>query len=130
MLLALLSAAVFSCNPGEKKVAVTDMDVATAFIRNILDNDFRSAEQYLLKDEMNRQYFERFEQQYHSKDKAELEKYKASDILINSMENINDSTRIVNYSNTYMKTVKTKLKLVWTDNKWKVDLKYISATNP
>lgn len=120
---------LFSCNSGEKKLAVTDTDVATAFIRSILDNDFRTAEQYLLKDEMNQQYFERFEQGYHSKDKAELEKYKASDILINKIDPINDSTRIVDYSNTYKKDTKTKLKLVWVNGKWLVDLKYTSAEN-
>jgi hypothetical protein len=129
LLVPVLLLSFFSCSPGDKKPATTDTDVATAFIRSILDNDFRSAEQYLLKDEMNQQYFERFEQQYHSKDKAELEKYKASDILINKIDATNDSTRIVDYSNTYKKDVKTKLKLVWVNGKWLVDLKFTSAEN-
>ncbi|MBK9486126.1 MAG: hypothetical protein IPO01_13255 [Chitinophagaceae bacterium] len=57
----LLTAAIFSCNNADqKKTAVTDIDVATAFVRALLDNDFKEAEQYLYKDETNIQIFERF----------------------------------------------------------------------
>lgn len=126
--LSILSFAL-SCSSNEQKPPVTDIEVATAFIRNILDNNFKSAEQYLLKDDMNRQYFDRFEQQYHSREKDELAKYKAADILINNIDNSSDSVHIVDYSNTYRKDVKTKLKLVWVEGKWLVDLKYTSAQN-
>ncbi|MBK7307395.1 MAG: hypothetical protein IPI88_10395 [Chitinophagaceae bacterium] len=66
-----------------KKTAVTDIDVATAFVRAILDNDFKEAEQYLYKDETNIQIFERFKKQYSGKDKATLEKYKEAQIIVN-----------------------------------------------
>ena len=56
----LLTAAIFSCNNADqKKTAVTDIDVATAFVRALLDNDFKEAEQYLYKDETNIQILKR-----------------------------------------------------------------------
>ena len=119
----IITAFLFSCGGNAKKDPVTDTDVATTFIRSVLDDDFKTAGQYLLKDETNQQYFETFQRNYQAKGTAELEKYKAADIIINTLEPLND-TSIVNYSNSYEKNIQTKLKLVRTNGKWLVDLKY------
>ncbi len=120
---------LFSCNNTQQNNPVTDTDVATTFIRTVLDNNFITAEKYLLKDETNMQYFESFKHQYQSKDETELVKYKSSDILINSLTSLNDTTTIINYSNSYKKTMKNKLKLVRSNGKWLIDLKYTFAEN-
>lgn len=125
----LLTAIILSCNTKTKKAPVTDMEVATAFVRNLLDNNFIEAEQYLLKDETNNQIFERFKKQYNQKDKATLEKYKNADIIVNERSYITDSVFIFNYSNSYRITDKTILKLVRIDGKWLVDLKYTFSGN-
>jgi hypothetical protein len=127
----ILTATIFSCsNSVEKKTAVTDIDVATAFVRALLDNDFKEAEQYLYKDEMNTQIFERFKKQYSGKDKATLEKYKEAQIIVNETSVVKpDSIFIFNYSNSYSRTDKTVLKLVRINNKWLVDLKYTFSGN-
>ena len=129
--LIILTATIFSCsNSDQKKTAVTDIDVATAFVRALLDNDFKEAEQYLYKDEMNTQIFERFKKQYSGKDKATLEKYKAAQIIVNETSVVKpDSIFIFNYSNSYSRADKTVLKLVRIDNKWLVDLKYTFSGN-
>lgn len=127
--ISILTAVLFSCNSKEKKVPVTDTDVATAFIRDILDNHISDAEQYVLKDESNKQYFDIIRQQYAKKDKAELEKYKAADIIINEISYVTDSICIVNYSNTYNKILKNKVKVVRVDGKWLIDLKYTFSGN-
>jgi len=119
----VIAVAIFSCNNGVKKNPVTDTDVATAFIRAVLDNDFTTAEKYLLKDETNQQFFTTFERLYHSKGEAELGKFKSSDIIINTLTPLKDTT-IVNYSNTYEKDIKTNLRLVRSNGVWLVDLKY------
>jgi len=119
----IVTAALFSCSGDAKKDPVTDTDVATTFIRSVLDNDFKTAGKYLLNDDTNQQYFETFQRNYHAKGPAELEKYKAADIIINTIEPVND-TSIVNYSNSYEKNKQTKLKLVRSNGKWLVDLKY------
>ncbi len=125
----ILSTILFSCNSKEKKAPVTDTDVATAFIRDILDDHISDAEQYVLKDESNQQYFDIIRQQYAKKDKAELEKYKAADIIINEISYVTDTICIVNYSNTYNKILKDKVKVVRVDGKWLIDLKYTFSGN-
>ncbi|MFM6926790.1 MAG: hypothetical protein ACKOU7_14880 [Ferruginibacter sp.] len=125
----VFAAAVFSCNNQSKKEPVTDMDVANTFVRNLLDNDFKEAEKYLLKDDTNVQIFERFKKQYSEKDKAILEKYKQADIIVNETSYVTDSVFIFNYSNSYSRADKTILKLVRVDGKWLVDLKYTFSGN-
>lgn len=129
LILFFLAAVVLSCNTKTKKAPVTDVEVATAFIRNLLDNNFKEAEQYLLKDETNSQIFERFKKQYSEKDKAILAKYKEADIIVNETSYVTDSVFIFNYSNSYSRADKTILKLVRVDNKWQVDLKYTFSGN-
>jgi hypothetical protein len=123
-----LAVIIFSCNNAEDKNPVTGTDVATTFIRAVLDNDFKTAKQYLLIDETNKQYFESFQHMYQQKNESELLKYKNADIIINTIEPKNDTT-IVNYSNSYEKNTKTKLKLIRSNGQWLVDLKYTFAEN-
>ena len=120
---------LFSCNSNKKSAPQTDIETATAFIRDILDNDLSGAEQYLLKDESNQQYFDIIKQQYKKKDKAELDKYKAADIIINENSAVTDSVTVINYSNSYKRESKSKLKLVRINGKWLVDLKYTFSGN-
>jgi hypothetical protein len=129
LVLIFLAAVVCSCNNEAKKTPVTDVEVATAFIRNLLDNNFAEAEQYLLKDETNDQIFERFKKQYSEKDKAILEKYKNADIIVNNISYVTDSVCIFNYSNSYSLADKTILKVVRVDSKWLIDLKYTFSGN-
>lgn len=127
--LLLFAVVVFSCNDKSKKEPVTDLEVANTFVRNLLDNDFKEAEKYLLKDDTNVQIFERFKKQYSEKDKAVLEKYKQADIIVNETSYVTDSVYIFNYSNSYSRADKTILKLVRIDGKWLVDLKYTFSGN-
>ena len=120
---------LISCKDSGKKIPQTDIDVATTFIRDILDNKLDDAEQFLLKDEANQQYFEIIKEQYHKKDKAELEKYKNADILVGETSYVSDTIYIFPYSNTYKRTSKNKLKLVRMNGKWLVDLKYTFSGN-
>ena len=124
-----LFATVSSCNTKTQKIPETDVEVATAFVRDILDNKFKEAEQYLLKDETNGQYFDRFQQQYHAQDKDKLEKYKDAEIIVNEVSYVTDTICIFNYSNSYSREEKTKLKLVRIDHRWVVDLKYTFSGN-
>ena len=129
--LIILAAIIFYCsNSDKKKTAVTQIDVANAFVRSLLDNNFTEAEQYLYKDETNSQIFERFKKQYSGKDKATLEKYKEAQIIVNETSMVKpDSIFIFNYSNSYSRADTTILKLVRIDNKWLVDLKYTFSGN-
>ena len=118
-----------SCHSNEKKAPQTDIEIATAFIRDVLDNKLEDANQFILKDESNQQYFEIIKEQYRKKDRVELEKYKTADILINEVNNVTDTVSIVNYSNTYNKELKNKVKVVRINGKWLIDLKYTFSGN-
>ena len=120
--------ALTSCNT-EKKITNTDIEVARGFIKDILDNNFKDAETYVLREETNQQYFELFKKEYESKSKAELENYKNADIIINEISPVNDSVSIINYSNTFKKDKSNKLKMVRINGQWMVDLKYTFSGN-
>ena len=120
--------ALSSCNT-EKKITNTDIEVARGFIKDILDNNFKDAETYVLREETNQQYFELFKKEYESKSKAELENYKNADIIINEISPVNDSVSIINYSNSFKKDKSNKLKMVRINGQWMVDLKYTFSGN-
>lgn len=125
----LLAASVVACSSPAKKIPVTDVEVATSFVRNILDNKFDEAEKYLLRDEINLELFNRFRKQYSAQKKEVLEKYKEADILVNETSYVTDSIYIFNYSNSYARELKNKIKLVRVNGKWLVDFQYTFSGN-
>ena len=131
--LALITIAVtvYSCNSETKKTPVTDIEVTNAFVRNILDNDFKEAEKYLLKDSSNVEIFETFKKQYNRQDKAILEEYKRAQITVHEASTvIPDSIFTFSYSNSYRPLDTTILKAVRINGKWLIDLKYTFPPNP
>jgi hypothetical protein len=127
----VLAAVVFSCNDQTKKEPVTNIEVANTFVRNLLDNDFKEAEKYLLKDSSNVEIFETFKKQYNRQDKAILEGYKEAQITVHEAKVvIPDSVFIFNYSNSYRPLDTTILKALRINGKWLIDLKYTFPSNP
>jgi Domain of unknown function (DUF4878) len=121
-------AVFFSCNT-EKKIPNTDIEVAREFIKDIQESNFKEAENYVLKEESNKQYFDLFEKHFRSKTKEELEQYKNADIIVNEVSNVSDSVTIVNYSNSYKKEEKNRVKVVRINGQWRIDLKYTFSGN-
>ena len=119
---------LLSCNT-EKNISNTDIEVARSFIKDIQENNFKEAEQFVLKEETNNQYFDRFQKFFKAKSKEELEQYKKADIIINEISNVNDSVSIINYSNSYKKEEKNKVKVVRVNGQWLIDLKYTFSGN-
>lgn len=119
--------ALYSCN--DKNPPNTEIDVARAFIKDILEKKFKEAETYVLKDETNKQYFDLLKKDFESKNSEELENYKNGDIIINEISPVNDSVSIVNYSNSFAKDEHNKLKMVRLNGQWQVDLKYTFSGN-
>lgn len=102
----------------------TDIEVARAFINDILQNNYKDAKRFVLDEEMNNQYFELSKKQFEAKSKDELLKYKESDIVVNEIKQVNDSATIVNFSNTYKRAIKNEVKVIKLNGKWSVDLKH------
>ncbi len=126
--LVTLLAILASCGPG-KNTPNTDIEVARAFIKDILENNFKEAETFVLKEETNKQYFDLFKKEFESKSKEDLEHYKNADIIINEISNVNDSVSIINYSNSFIRNKSNKVKMVRVDGQWLVDLKYTFSGN-
>jgi len=124
-LIILLSS---SCN-NETNAPISDIEVARTFIKATLENDYKTANEYLLKDETNNQYLDVWKKKFDQLSKSELDGYKNADIIINEIDNVSDSVTIVNYSNSYKKKVPTKVKMVKSGGKWLVDFKYTFSGN-
>jgi hypothetical protein len=118
----VLFALLNSCS--NRKVPNTDIDVARAFIKDILENNFKDAKNLVLDEEINNQYFDLSKKEFEGKNKTELEKYNNADIIINELKNVNDSVTIVNYSNSYKKNMRNEVKVVKVNGQWLVDLKH------
>ncbi len=112
-----------SCN-NTGNVPNTDIDVARAFIKDILENNFKKAKSLVLDENINNQYFDLAKKEFESKTKEDLKKYKASDIIINELKNLNDTVTIVNYSNSFKRDIRNEVKVVRVNGQWLVDLKH------
>jgi hypothetical protein len=120
-LLFLLSACG---NKDKKDTAESDVNVATGFIRYALDGKFNDARTYLLSDSVNTNYMDVAERSYKKAEQAVKDGYRESTINIHLVDPVNDSTTVVIYSNSFKKDHDT-LKVLRTNGKWLVDLKYL-----
>lgn len=128
-IILLLITACSSCN-NKGTVPNTDIDVARAFIKDVLENNFAEAKSLVLDENINNQYFDLSRKNFESKNKEELKKYKEADIIINELKNINDSVTIVDYSNSYKREMHNEVKVVKVNGQWLVDLKHTFQEEP
>lgn len=117
-----------SCDTNKTSEQKTAMDAGRAFIRASLDGNFDKAESLILKDSQNVQFFSQYKTYYEKLPAAEKDSYKKASYEINKMSDIDDSTTLINYSNSFMHTP-MDIKVVKKGEKWVVDFKYISAEN-
>jgi len=123
-LLPLLLLAFFACN--EKKRPQTAMDTARAFIEASLDGDFKTAEPLLLPDSLNQQMFQTYKNFYGKLPDSTREHYAKASYEVNSYDEKNDSTVMVNYSNDFMHQP-IKLKVIKQSGLWWIDFKDLSS---
>jgi hypothetical protein len=127
-LLFACSILLISCKQKKTESPATAMEVGRSFIRASLDGDFKTAEPLILSDVENRQAFESFKNYFAQLPEAQRNQYKTANYNINKYEDVNDSTTIINYSNSYMNKP-MEIKLVRIENKWLVDFKYTVSGN-
>ena len=115
-----------ACFNNAEKRPTTATETGTAFIRATLDGNFTNAETLLLKDEQNTAMFESYKTFYNRLPAEKKEAYKKASYTINTLTDPNDSTSIINYSNSYMKQP-MDIKIIKRNNIWSIDFKYTSA---
>lgn len=119
---------VYGCSNGKEKRPATAIDTGREFIRASLNGDFENANKLLLRDSQNIQLFESYKLLYNRMPNEKKVNYKSASYEINKYLDLDDSTTIINYSNSFMHKP-MELKVVRRDNEWSIDFKYISSGN-
>ena len=112
-----------ACNVNNYQPATTALEGGREFIDACLKGDFDKAAYYMLDDSLNNKDLLKIKRDYDFKPSDEKHSYAVSSIIINADETINDSTHIINYSNSYDKIAR-KVKVINRNGKWLVDFKY------
>ena len=126
----ILFAAVvfFSCRE-EQSRPDDALGTARAFIRASLDGEYEEAKELMLQDSINNFELNQLAERYESQlSKAEKQGYKKASIIIHSVDQVNDSVVVINYSNSY-KQKKMPVKVILKDGSWQVDLNYTFSGN-
>ena len=123
-LLTLLLLLTGSCSgPEGFKKPEDALDAAREFVRAVLDGDYKRAELYVLPEEEDLRLFHRYKDYMKNQPEKERLGLKSSSILINKVEQLNDSVSIINYSNSFSKKP-MDIRAVKKDGEWWVDFKY------
>ena len=103
----------------------SDIDAARNFIRAALDGKFEEARSYMVQDSVNTNYMDLAERSYQRVDQSVKDGYRTSAIrIIDASGKMNDSTRVVIYSNSFKNDPDT-LKVMRVNGQWLVDFKYL-----
>lgn len=116
-----------TCKSNDKAVAKSEnkVDAARNFIRAALDGKFSEAATFMLQDSVNLNWLDVAERSYQRADQTVKDGYRAASIRFpGDMVNLNDSTSIIIFSNSFKNDPDT-LRLVRINNNWLVDLKYL-----
>src|SRR5688572_9680565 len=123
-LLVCLSA----CNSDERQSNSTTsdsaVDAARNFIQAALVGDFERATNFMVNDSLNHEDLNAIQRLNERLSKEEKEKYQEASIRIHQDRKLNDSTRIIYYSNSF-KNKQDSLKVIKTNNEWLVDFKFM-----
>jgi type IV secretory pathway component VirB8 len=113
-----------ACNNDEKVTSENDVDAARNFIQSALEGDYNKAQTYIIADTTNIQYLDAFERNFKNRmSPGDKRGYRNASINIHNVRAVNDSTTVVNYSNSYMKK-NDSLKVTKQNGQWLIDLKY------
>ncbi|RYF85137.1 MAG: hypothetical protein EOO03_13750, partial [Chitinophagaceae bacterium] len=122
LLVLLAVTALESCWKKEKDPE-TALDTGREFIRASLNGSFDRASDLLLKDTQNVQLFNSYKSFYNKLPAEKKRGYREASYEINKYLDVDDSTTLINYSNSYMNKP-MDIKIVRTNKKWAVDFKY------
>jgi Domain of unknown function (DUF4878) len=117
----------FACHnkdTSSEEKAENDVDAARIFIQAALNGDYAKARQMIVPDSLNNQFLDVAERNYQNRMSREDKRgYRESSIIVHDIRQLNDSTSIVKYSNSYKKQ-NDSLKVVRINGQWLIDLKY------
>jgi hypothetical protein len=125
---SLLLVSLFACNSDDRQSNSTTsdsaVDAARNFIQAALVGDFERATKFMVNDSLNHEDLNAIQRLNERLSKEEKEKYQEASIRIHQDRKLNDSTRIIYYSNSF-KNKQDSLKVIKTNNEWLVDFKFM-----
>lgn len=124
----LLATAFTACNQKEDQRPQTALDTGREFIRASLNGNFDRASSFLLADSQNVQLFDSYKVFYGKLPDSKKQGYQQASYEINKYQDLNDSTTLINYSNSYMNKP-MDIKVTRKDKTWMVDFKYTYSGN-
>lgn len=130
-ILAILAILFTSCNNQEPYYppAENALDAGREFIDACLKGDFSKAASYTLPGEQHAAYLKNTEAQYRTLDKEGRQQLRQASINIREINDVNENTSIIHYSNSFDKIPHT-IKAVRQNGKWLVDLTYTNHSTP
>jgi hypothetical protein len=118
---------LISCKDDESEevpASENNIDAARNFIRAALDGKFDDARRFMLQDSVNLNYMDVVERSFKNLDQPTRDNYRTASIRILGKTNVNDSTSVVIFANTFKNDPDT-LKVLRVGQEWLVDLKYL-----
>jgi len=100
------------------------MDAARNFLEAALKGDYKHASVYMLQDSANQEYLNVSDRGYQRLSPDEKAKLKAASLRFFDTKQVNDSTTITVFANSYKNDMDT-LRVVRANGQWLVDLKYL-----
>jgi len=106
------------------KKAEDPEEAAREFVRASLDGQYDKALFYLYKDSMNanQMILDKWKSNYDLLPNADKVNFKEASIIVKSLDKVNDSASLFNYSNSYKNKQQT-IKVIRSNGEWLVDLK-------
>lgn len=127
-ILAIIVIFYSSCSGNNYRLPETALDAGRDFIRASLDGDFKKAELLILEDSANHALFNSYKLYYSRMATKQKNGYKTASYEINKLTDLNDSTTLINYSNSYMHQP-MEIKVVKNKGNWYIDFKHSYAEN-
>lgn len=125
---AFLLVCLSACNSDDRQSTSTTsdnaVDAARNFIQAALVGDFERAKIFMVNDSLNHEDLNAIQRLNERLTKEEKEKYQEASIRIHQDRKLNDSTRIIYYSNSFRNKTDS-LKVIKTNSEWLVDFKYM-----
>ena len=124
--LAFIVLGLIACNNNDRSgtpgTSDSDIDAARNFIQAALVGDFETTKKFMVHDSLGHEDLNAIQRLNEKLTKEEKQKYQEASIRIHQNRQLNDSTSMVYYSNSYRNQTDS-LKVIKTDGKWLVDFK-------
>lgn len=120
LLIMLVVSGACSSKQEEYRKAEDALDAGREFINSRLQGDFSKAAFYMLPNEKNTATLKQMEREYREKGREGRQQWRTASININEVKELNDSTTLIYYHNSFDKLADT-LRVVKLNGNWLVD---------